>query len=79
MDEEEAAGPMPLIGTLQADALAHVEAIRISLQVSWNADGKLGGASGGELGYLNFSRRWAEPTALGRGTLSGWVSSHDVS
>jgi len=49
MDEEEAAGPMPLIGTLQADGLAHVEAIRISLHVSWNADGKLGGASGAEL------------------------------
>ena len=43
---------MPLIGILQGDGLARIEAIRISLQVSWNADGKLGGASGGELDGL---------------------------
>lgn len=38
--------PMPLIGTLQADGLAPIEAIRISLQVSWNGEGELGGAPG---------------------------------
>jgi hypothetical protein len=39
---------MLLIGILQADGLARIEAIRISLQVSWNAM-ENPEASGGEL------------------------------
>jgi hypothetical protein len=34
---------VPPIGILQAYGLARIEAIRISLQVSWSADGKPGG------------------------------------
>jgi hypothetical protein len=43
MEVEEAAGLMPLIGTLQADGLAQIGAIKISLTVSQlERDGKLG-------------------------------------
>ena len=43
MEVEEAAGLMPLIGTLQADGLARIGAIKISLTVSQlERDGKLG-------------------------------------
>jgi hypothetical protein len=44
IEVEEAAGLMPLIGTLQARGLAQIAAMKISLPVSWRAMGNLGGA-----------------------------------
>ncbi len=71
MDEEEAAGPMPLIGTRQVDGLAPIEAFRISspsqLQCGWQTG----------RGGLGPSKRSTGRDSAERTHAS--VSSHDVS